>query len=124
FLGADAKSPVTLEILDSTGRVVRKYSSDDKAQAPNPSLNVPTYWIRPFQPLPATAGMHRFIWDLHAATGEGGGRFGGEYPISAIYMDTPGAQGEWMPPGTYTVKLTVDGQSYTQALLVRPDPRN
>jgi hypothetical protein len=125
YLGASAKSPVTLEILDSTGRVVRKFSSDDKSEPPNPALNVPTYWIRPFQPLTTSAGMHRFVWDLHAAAGQGGGRRGGggEYPISAIYMDTPGAQGEWMLPGTYTVKLTVEGKSYSQPLVVLPDPR-
>ncbi len=67
--------------------------------------------------------MHRFVWDLHAApTGEARRR-GGEYPISAIYQDTPGIQGEWMPPGTYTVQLTVDGRTYTQPLTVIPDPR-
>jgi hypothetical protein len=51
-------------------------------------------------------------------------RRGGEYPISAIYQDTPGVHGEWMPPGSYTVKLTVDGRSYSQALTVLPDPRH
>jgi hypothetical protein len=67
--------------------------------------------------------MHRFVWDLHAAPAGGGRRRGGEYPISAIYQDTPGTQGEWMPPGSYIVKLTVDGRTYTQPLTVKPDPR-
>ena len=85
---------------------------------------MPEYWIRPFQPLPAAAGMHRFVWDLHAAATAGGRRrFGGEYPISAIYMDTPGAQGEWMPPGTYRARLTVDGRAMEREIVVRPDPR-
>jgi hypothetical protein len=65
--------------------------------------------------------MHRFVWDLHAAPRPGGGR--GGPPISAIYRDTPLAQGAWMPPGTYTVKLTVDGRTYTAPLVVKPDPR-
>ena len=122
-LNAAAAAPVTLEILDSAGHVVRRFSSGDKPEPPDPALNVPTYWIRPFQPLSAAAGMHRFVWDLHAAHQGGGGRRGGEYPISAIYRDTPGPQGEWAPPGTYMVKLTVDGRSYTQQLVVKPDPR-
>ena len=100
---------------------MRRFSSTDRAAAPNPALNVPTYWIRPFQPLATGPGMHRFVWDLHGPPAGGGGR--GEYPISAIYQDTPGSQGEWMPPGRYSVKLTVDGRSYTQPLLVKPDPR-
>ncbi len=122
-LNAAAAGPVTLEILDSAGHLVRRFSSGDKPEPIDPALNVPSYWIRPFQPLSAAAGMHRFVWDLHAAHQGGGGRRGGEYPISAIYRDTPGAQGEWMPPGTYTVKLTVDGSDYTQQLVVKPDPR-
>jgi hypothetical protein len=68
--------------------------------------------------------MHRFVWDLHAAPSGEVRRRGGEYPISAIFQDTPGVQGEWMPPGTYTVRLTVDGRSYTQPLTVVPDPRH
>ena len=122
YLKNAATGPMVLDILNSNGKVVTRFESTDKPVPPDPNLNVPTYWIRPHQPLQTAAGMHRFIWDLHGApTGRGGGR--GEYPISAIYRDTPGRQGEWMPPGEYIVKLTVDGQSYTQALIVKPDPR-
>jgi photosystem II stability/assembly factor-like uncharacterized protein len=122
WLPADAKSPVTIEILDSTGKVLRKYSSTDKPEPPSPTLNVPTYWIRPLAVPPAIAGMHRFVWDLHAATDEDTRRRF-EYPISAIYMDTPGAQGEWMPPGTYRARITVDGREMVQEIVVKPDPR-
>ncbi len=126
YLKSAASAPVTLEILDSAGKLVRRFSSADQAPSPNRNLNVPLYWVRPFQPLAATAGMHRFVWDLHAAPAPGGGgRRGGEgCPISAIYMDTPcGPQGQWMPAGSYTVTLTVNGQSYEQPLVVKPDPR-
>jgi photosystem II stability/assembly factor-like uncharacterized protein len=123
-LKSAVSGPVTLEIFSAAGTPVRRFSSADAAPPVDPALNVPTYWVRPFQPLPATAGMHRFIWDLHAApAGRGGRRGGGECPISAIYMDTPCSEGEWMPPGTYTVKLTVNGQSYERSLIVKPDPR-
>ncbi|MGA2267756.1 MAG: glycoside hydrolase [Bryobacteraceae bacterium] len=127
YLKSAASGPTTLEILDSSNALVRRFSSADKPEPLSTTLNVPTYWIRPFQPLSTEAGMHRFIWDLHAAPGTGGGVPSGPGrggpPISAIYQDTPLAQGEWMPPGSYTVKLTVDGGSYTQSLAVRPDPR-
>jgi hypothetical protein len=115
---------MTLDVLDGESKVVAHFSSADKAPPPNPQLDVPTYWLRPFQPLATGAGMHRFIWDLHGAAAAGGrGGRGGEPPISAVYMDTPVNEGPWMPAGKYTVKLTVDGQSYTQGLVVKADPR-
>jgi hypothetical protein len=101
---------------------VRRVSSTDRPTPPNPLLDVPTYWLRPFQPLFSEAGMHRFVWDLHGPVNQGEGK--DEPPISAIYRDTPIGQGEWMPPGSYTVKLTVDGNAYTQPLLVKADPRH
>jgi hypothetical protein len=50
----------------------------------------------------------------------------GDYdlPISAINHNTPFVpQGPAVMPGQYTVRLTVDGKSYTQPLNVRIDPR-
>jgi len=111
---------LTLEIFDSTGKSVRRFSSADKAPPVPADLNVPAYWLRPFQPLSSEPGMHRFIWDLHGPAG-GGGR--GGPPISAVYMDTPNGEGPWLPAGSYTVKLTAGGQTYTQPLVVKPDPR-
>jgi hypothetical protein len=122
-LKSAANGPVTIDILDSTGKVVSRFESTDQPPPADPLLNVPTYWIRPFARPGTGAGMHRFVWDLHAASVAGVRRRGGEYPVSAIYQDTPGAQGEWMPPGVYTVKLTVDGRTYTRQLTVLPDPR-
>ena len=121
-LKSDAAGPLILEVFDSNGRLVARFSSTDTAQPPSPTLDVPTYWIRPFQALSTRAGMHRFVWDLHAAPQGGNGRRGG-YPISAIYRDTPSLQGEWVAPGTYFVKLTAGGRTYTQPLVIKADPR-
>jgi len=124
YLKSAVAGAMTLDVLDGESKVVAHFSSADKAPPPNPQLDVPTYWLRPFQPLATGAGMHRFIWDLHGAAAAGGrGGRGGEPPISAVYMDTPVNEGPWMPAGKYTVKLTVDGQSYTQGLVVKADPR-
>jgi hypothetical protein len=121
-LKSAASAAITLDIADATGKLVRHYSSADRAEPADAMLNVPTYWIRPFQALSNAPGMHRFIWDLHSAPA-GGGRRGGGYPISAISGDTPGAQGEWIPAGTYEAVLTVDGRTFKQPLTVKPDPR-
>jgi len=118
YLSAKASGPVTLEILDPAGEVIRKFSSEDKGPPVNlETLNIPAYWIRPFEPLSITAGMHRWIWDLRPTppprpAGGGGGGGGGFGRGAANVL-----------PGTYTVRLSVGGKSYTQPLTVKPDPR-
>ena len=65
--------------------------------------------------------MHRFVWDLHYVPPKA---LEYEFPISAILHNTPLLPlGAWALPGSYTVKLTVDGQTFTQPLIVKMDPR-
>jgi len=114
-------SLVTLEILDANGKLVRRYTSTDKVEQPKDSGNVPWYWIRPQRALPASAGMHRVTWDLHHAPVE---QIKPSYPISAVPFDTvPNYTSPWVMPGNYTAKLTADGKTSTQPLVVRMDPR-
>jgi len=119
WLGAAPSAPVSLEIDDAQGHVVRRYASTDSViptQHEVDSLNVPAYWIRPGRVLPATAGMHRWVWDLRGAPPA---VLRHSYPISAIYHDTPrDPRGVLVLPGTYTARLTVDGRTYTQPLIV------
>jgi photosystem II stability/assembly factor-like uncharacterized protein len=116
YLKADAAGPVTLEILDAQGKPVRRYSSEDKAPEVDPNrLNIPAFWISKPAKLSTAAGMHRWIWDLHYASA-GVGR-GGEY---AMFFRGGGIAAL---PGTYTVRLSVNGKSYTQPLTVKMDPR-
>jgi len=121
YLNSAASGPVTLEILDTAGRLVRRYSSVDRVEPIDPMVNIPTYWVRPPRVLPAAPGMHRFLWDMHY-TPMPGVRSG--YSMAAIYHNTPLAPtSPWVMPGQYTVKLTVDGRSYAQPLTVKMDPR-
>ena len=119
YLGEKVTGPLTIEILDPAGEVIRKFSSEDKGPAVNlETLNIPAYWVRPFEPLSIAAGMHRWIWDLRPTPaprpagggGGGGGGFGRGGAATVL-------------PGTYTVKLSVRGNSYTQPLIVKLDPR-
>jgi photosystem II stability/assembly factor-like uncharacterized protein len=126
YLGANASGPVTLEILDGAGAVVRRYSSTDPEPPIDPMLAIPTYWVRKPHSLPATAGMHRYLWDMHyTPLAGGGGRGGGaNYPMQAIVHDTaPAINSIWAASGQYTVRLTVNGKSYTQPLTLKMDPR-
>ena len=124
-LATAASGPVTLEILDAAGKSVRRYSSTDRDDNPDvATAPVPTYWYRAPQTLSGAAGMHRFLWDIHYQPIPGGGGGRGGLPIAAVPHDTvPAPSGPWAPPGTYTVKLTVDGKSYTQPLTLKMDPR-
>ena len=124
YLGK-AADEVTLEILEPSGALVRRYSSKDPVRPIDPMLAVPTYWARPPRGLSAAAGMHRWFWDLHyTPLPEGGGRGRDGLPMQAIFHDTaPSIASIWVAPGRYTVKLTVDGQSYTQPITVKMDPR-
>lgn len=113
---------VTLEILDSNGKLVRRFASDDRPEKENPrDLVIDPNWIRPQRPLQATAGTHRFVWDLHYPPPAGSPR---NYPISAVYHDTPSEpHGPLAHPGTYTIRLTADGQTLSESLVLRMDPR-
>jgi photosystem II stability/assembly factor-like uncharacterized protein len=118
-----AASSVTLEILDGNSTVVRSFSNTDPSLPPADTDSVPWYWIRPPQTLGTSAGMHRFVWDLHYTPAPG---VKATYPIAAVYRNTPPAHtSPWVLPGEhYTVRLTVNGRTtLTQPLTVRMDPR-
>ena len=127
YLKAAATGPVTLEVLTTDGRLVRRYSSTD-ALTPVPDVTtaaVPIHWYRPPRPLQTSAGLHRFYWDLRYQPAEaGGGGRGGGPSIQAIpYNSAPAPATPMVAPGRYTVRLTVNGQSYSQPITVKQDPR-
>jgi hypothetical protein len=121
YLKSAATGPVTLEILDASGAVLRTFSTDAAAQAPvggggrggrGGIANVSPLWQTTPEPFSAGAGMHRVVWAPVApgAGGRGrggGGRGGGGTPLT----------------GVFTARLKANGQSLTQTFTVRPDPR-
>ena len=125
YLQSAAAGPVTLQIIDGGGHVLRSFASTDKPEVTmeqlGKELNVPLYRIRPPQIFSAEAGAHRLVWDLRISPP---GSVHHQYPISAIVHDTPRYPlGPSILPGNYTVKLTAGGQYYTQPLVVKMDPR-
>lgn len=120
YLKEKAKGTVTLEILDESQKLIRKFTSDDKPYPIPEDVNIPLYWIRPQEVLSATRGSHRFMWDQHYAPLD----VPASYPISATYgQTTPEFTSPWALPGNYTVTLTVNGVSTTQSLKIVMDPR-
>jgi photosystem II stability/assembly factor-like uncharacterized protein len=136
--------PLKLELVDARGTVRACAASDTPVRPPDTNtLNVEAKWQQPAQPPSAAVGTHRFA--LGAAGGRGGGfGRGAAAPVRDACNPTGaapqqaagggrggrggggggrgGAQG--LQPGDYTVRLTVDGQTYTQPVTLKPDPRN
>jgi hypothetical protein len=142
WLRTGATQPLKLELLDSSG-VVRACASSDTPVRPvdTETLNIQAIWVQPPQPPSAAAGMHRYA--LGGAAGRGFGGFGrGSGPPPAPDACTPSAGATnaqaatpargpgggrrgapSLAPGEYTVRLTVDGQTYSQPVTIKPDPR-
>jgi len=130
---------VRVEILDGSGKVVRHYSSSDPVMDPHPALDpeaytrvcqqrptapfcgLPLYWPAPPMTISTQSGMHRMSWDMrYQPIGEGVDPEGG---AAVPYRTYPSVNTPWAAPGKYTVRLTVDGRSYTQPLVLKLDPR-
>jgi hypothetical protein len=143
-LAQDASQPVKLEILDNAGKVVRRYASTDPALNPHPALDpeaynkicqrqpsatdcgLPLYWPAPPIRLSPRAGFHRFSWDMRfEPIGAEEDPVGGDEGATGAvpHRTYPTSFAPWAPPGSYTVRLTVDGKTYTQPLTLRLDPR-
>jgi photosystem II stability/assembly factor-like uncharacterized protein len=121
WLKSAPSGPVTLEILNASGQVVRRYSSADTPKPPDMNLYpVAPYWARPVQKLLATPGMHRFVWDFHYTAPKAVSH---SFPIAAIPHATPLIpQGPLAVPGEYTVRLAVDGQSQSHTFRLLNNP--
>ena len=119
YLKSASRAPVTLVILDASGKVLHTFSSDPSVQPVGGQRrrggggipNVSPLWVTAPEPFSAAAGLHRAVWNpVTAGTstpGVDGGQRGGSMPAT----------------GTFTATLTANGQSYTQTFVVRPDPR-
>jgi photosystem II stability/assembly factor-like uncharacterized protein len=109
---AEPEAPkITLEILDSTGKVIRKYpkkeeGGDEDEDFFSRGANVGA--------LPAEAGLNRFVWDL---------RYEGATKVPHAPLWGGSTDGPEALPGKYQVRLTVLGKSYTAPLEIRPDER-
>lgn len=108
-------APVSIEILDAKGQVIRKYPARRQAGEDVPGSEEGEGGGRGQErPIPTEAGVNRFVWDLRY---EGSSRVP-RSPLWAGNTDGPVAL-----PGTYQVRLTIQGKPYTAPLEIKPDPR-
>ena len=127
WLASAARTPVRIDILDATGAIVRHFTSDTPADSPEAlsPTEAPFFtfdWLPRSEPPAAAAGGHRFIWDLRYPRPPARGY---TYSISAIagHGTVAEPEGPLVRPGSYIVRLTVDGTTYRQPLRVLLDPR-
>ena len=133
YLNSAAQTPITLEIKDSRGNLVKRFTSDAPPED-KVVKNVPDYWFGPLPQLTRNAGLNRFVWDLHydPPPAVQYSYFGNtldylEYTLSdhAIPGETPREQtlGPLAIPGQYTATLTVGDKKLTQSFDIALDPR-
>ena len=113
FLKEKPKGETTIEILDATGSVIRKYSSDRTTELEEPLTPEDK---KPERQIKPEAGLNRFVWDL---------RYAGSSHVPDYYLweYKDGNRGPLALPGTYQVRLTVGGKSQTAPLTVTLDSR-
>ena len=112
YFKAAPKDEVSLDILDTSGKVVRHLSSKEKKESEQPP-EWPDRVERP-KTIPANEGMNRFAWDL---------RYDDPVQIPGAFYTGEGPKGPLALPGDYQVKLTVAGKSQTAPLHLTIDPR-
>jgi len=115
WLAAEPTGAVTLDVLDAKGAVVRSFSSaasGERTQEPaQAGMRAPTMERVGTPRLPARAGLNRFVWDF---------AYPGPWDASE---QRSGRNGPLAVPDSYTVRLTANGQTLTQPLVVHTDPR-
>jgi hypothetical protein len=123
WLGERPKEEITLEITDASGRVVRHLSSAPiPPLAETPRVPFPEYWLARPKGMPTATATNRVNWDLRYDAPR---VFVREFEINANPgLTPPSPEGPLAPPGTYTLRLTVDGVRYEQKVAVKNDPRS
>jgi photosystem II stability/assembly factor-like uncharacterized protein len=102
WLAAAPSAPITLDILDASGKLVRSFSSDSVRDTTAARVGTPR--------LPTRAGLNRIIWDM-------------TYPAPWSPSPSQRSRGPMAAPGNYTVRLTAGGATTQHPLVLRADPR-
>jgi photosystem II stability/assembly factor-like uncharacterized protein len=120
-LKAKPTSDVDLEFLDGTGKSIRKFTAKANQKGEGAAAAPPQPAGEGFfggggaaPPVPAGIGLNRFVWDT---------RYPDSVRFPGMILWAGETRGPRLAPGSYQVKLTVDGKSYTQPFEIKGDPR-
>jgi len=120
-LKAKPTTDVVMEFFDAGGKSIRKFTG----RLPRPGAGgggsaMPTPagegegFGGPPAPVSTDPGLNRFVWDM---------RYGEAVRFPGMILWAGETRGPKIVPGTYQVKLTVDGSTMTENFEVRADPR-
>jgi photosystem II stability/assembly factor-like uncharacterized protein len=114
YLLSDKAKDVNLDILDAEGNVIRSYTSKDLPVEKYETIEFSEYGqtVSPQDQArtDVSKGLNRFIWDMR-------------YANLPVYEGvTPQTINPIVKPGTYQVRLTVDGESQTQSFELKMNP--
>jgi hypothetical protein len=136
WLKSAPNSPLKVELVNSSGKIAACVASDTPVKpVDTETINVQAYWVEPVPPPSAELGMHRVALNIVAPRPFGGGRRISLPPEDACHpAGTPAPKPDATPmgsgrgasslqPGNYAVRLTVDGQTLSQPITIKPDPR-
>ncbi len=99
YLKDKPKGGVTLEFFDAAGKLIRKFSSEDKTPGPKPAMEI---------------GLNRFVWNQ---------RYADATTFPGLIMWAGSVTGPRAVPGNYQVKMTVGGQTMMETFALQKDPR-
>jgi hypothetical protein len=105
------KDDITLQIFDAHGRPVRHFSSKEKRQEGESGF----FGMRSDPVLSKKAGLNRFVWDL---------RYDPPREVPGAVYDNGRPEGVLALPGSYEVRLTAEGKSYSAPVEIKLDPRS
>lgn len=123
-LKAKPTADVDLEFLDSAGKSIRKFTARVRRAAEGAAAQAPAGppagegggfgggGAPP--PVPIEVGLNRFVWDT---------RYPEAVRFPGMILWAGETRGPKLAPGSYQVKLTVEGKSYTESFEIKPDPR-
>jgi hypothetical protein len=122
-LKAKPTSNVDLEFLDPAGKSIRKFTARVARQGEGAPAGAPPaqppgeggfFGGGAAPPVPTDVGLNRFVWDT---------RYPDAVRFPGMILWAGETRGPKLAPGTYQVKLTVEGKTYTQPFEIKPDPR-
>ncbi len=124
-LKARPTTDLVLEFLDSSGKSINRFTTrlarggggggqPAAVEQAQPAGEEGGFFGAPPARATTDVGLNRFVWDM---------RYADAVRFPGMILWAGQTNGPRVVPGTYQVKLTVDGQTMTENFEIKPDPR-